>query len=277
MDTWQVGQEILRKTREATWLGQDGTTTGDLLFTEVHQGAAPLDRARTLSNVPFAVLRYQGGQDDPDEPKLRRSTFEIMTVVDHEGDPRGSMGAAGGLRPTDGIDADLSSRGRGSREYLPQLKRVLCALGPGDGIELVEFHEAGGEDVDVKGRRVVASSATITVHHYDEATYPGVTRGLFGGSIMQWQNPALRFDFREPNLTVDPADPIEATIVVRGWKGGRPADPGPTDGTGVPLVVEPISEKTKPNTFSQFAVFVAYDVYENASLIRYSDSLLVPP
>lgn len=257
MDVWQTGQELHRRLREATWERNDGTA-GDLLFTDVHHGAAPAEAARGLSNVPFAVLRHKGYTCDPDEPALVSATWEVIVVVDHEGDPRGSMGAVGGLRPSDGIAADLSSRGRGAREFIARLQQVLRSLGPSDGVELIQFSAGAGDDVDVQGRRVVSSSMTVTAHMHNVATYPQPMRDIVWGGVLTWTNPPQRFD----------AD----TAWVRGWPGTRPAGPAPTDGAAVPLVT---ANTCSTAGYSQFAVFSRYDPFENGSQYVFSDPLLV--
>lgn len=223
----------------------------------------PEAKALAELRTPFCLVTVGDNRPDEEHPDLEQQDFDLILVVQVEGDDLGERVLLGGPRPSAGGQG--SSRGRGMLEVEERVKAAAGRLTGADGCPAALACVGSPPSVKVEGGYMVSSRkyrlrAWCTRQRtYDPPTALVATGGV-GSVTLSWALPPTRWDLRQ--------------MVLRKASGST-APASASAGTGVTLsgdLATSVVDTVAAGTWS-YALFAGYSETGEAANERYSSQV----
>ena len=248
MNPLQMASQIKHELELVVWPGVGGEVVFGTRL--VHVYAGELTEEQIPQGDPFALVSFETGEADPDDPELINQTFSVLVGAKVDGDPLGEAGITGGA-----TSSLLHSANRGVGEIAARVRAAIGKLYGSDGARMqLSTLSMGAPTTLGRGRQMTL----------DEQSFRGVCTGAtaysapqslkLDGSTWTWsggsggvnrEHVTSRYDFVQYRL---------------GYKAGAtpaatPADLDATVFTGVASTVTEVGAAATGKTYSIFAEY----------------------
>lgn len=214
MNPLQMAAQIKHELQRVVWPGAGGAVVFGTRLVHVFAGE-PTEENLPVGS-PFALVTFDSGTADRDDPGLIAQNFTILVGADVKGDPLGEASISGGA-----TSSILHSANRGVGEIAARVRAAVGDLTGIDGAKILLSSMATGAPTTLgRGRHLTIDEQSFEALCTSDAAYAAPQSLVISGTSATWSGGdfgsaghcSSRYDFRRYTLGFKTGSAPAATI-----------------------------------------------------------------